>query len=455
MLLASIALIVLTALIGPMLVTIKRRGRLASQIKFEAWAYSATSLLYTLPLSIAVAAQLSGGDLSEQMPLFSPFIPYALIYTSGFLMAFYSTLIYLDQNPANLRLVPVPLSAKGLIKLLWVGFLLACIWMLFQLASQAGGIYGLILTGYGVTEYFIGQGHYAIAFEWLTALAMLFLAYGVIHKWRFGLLAPAAMIGFLLLIFLIMGRRAAVVTLGLATIFILFRVNIIKNIWPIFAIMILGFFALNWIGLIRGESYDSLLSAMEIIIKKSTSLQESGEISGGIFYTLTTGNFVVPFEVLPQLMRKMQSFSDFDFGTTIPKNISLVIPTVLYPERVIPLGNWYMTEFYGTTSLNEGRQFYFLGEAYKNFGPFGFLIWGPIMAYIFFKIFSQCTITPPVLAIQSLVFGSLLNIQATDTSGFIVAFSKGFGFIPLIMIFLLKFRNFLAKSYNEKSSHSH
>ena len=55
------------------------------------------------------------------------------------------------------------------------------------------------------------------------------------------------------------------------------------------------------------------------------------------------------------------------------------IPSVIFSDRPLPLANWYVENYYGGGyGLNEGRQFYFLAEAYLNFGPIGVLLNGAI-----------------------------------------------------------------------------
>lgn len=154
-----------------------------------------------------------------------------------------------------------------------------------------------------------------------------------------------------------------------------------------------------------------------------------------LFYTLTYGNFVVPFETLPQIMQSLAQSWDYWLGWSIPRSLALIVPSSFMPDRPLPLANWYMDVFYGGgSSLNEGRQFFFLSEAYLNFGWLGCAIWGLVIAGVFW-LFSRPRsrgLTYWELALRSLFFGSLLNFVAADTTGFFISFFKGLGLVPLV-----------------------
>ena len=79
------------------------------------------------------------------------------------------------------------------------------------------------------------------------------------------------------------------------------------------------------------------------------------------------------------------------FGMSYLQAPIYLIPSAIFPDRPVPLAIWYMTRVFGAgEKLNEGRQFFFLAEAYLNFGAFGVLtlglawgvLWGALHQWI-------------------------------------------------------------------------
>lgn len=110
-----------------------------------------------------------------------------------------------------------------------------------------------------------------------------------------------------------------------------------------------------------------------------------------MFYTLTIGEFVVPFETLPQMIRSVGSEIRPQFGLTYIKDVMLWVPSVLFPDRPPTLTHWYMETFYGEGhGLNIGRSFFFLSEGYLNFGILGvfitMLLWGAFLGVVHFYL---------------------------------------------------------------------
>jgi hypothetical protein len=133
-----------------------------------------------------------------------------------------------------------------------------------------------------------------------------------------------------------------------------------------------------------------LLSFLALNIVGS-AYQESSSARGRMFYTLTIGEFVVPFETLPQMIRSVGSEIQPQLGLTYIKDVMLWVPTVLFPDRPPTLTHWYMETFYGEGhGLNIGRSFFFLSEGYLNFGILGvfatMLVWGVFLGVVHFYL---------------------------------------------------------------------
>ncbi len=396
-------------------------------------------LLYCIPLPLAVILGSEGGDISENLETFSSWLPESLFFTSLFLITFTLVFRYLDRGKAYQTTFRLPsLLEKKKFVFLWIFLFLLSIFLLQWLAKDVGGIFSLVLSGYRVTELLVGQGHFAIAFEWLVALIILLMCYSIAAKSRSLLCVSICLAAIEIAMLAIMGRRAMLVVVMFTLSYVAIEAGWIKKPKKLLLPGLVLFLVLNWLGLVRGESYSDLSQLFGVLIEKTASLAEAEELLVGLFYTLTHGNFVVPFETLPQIISHLDRTQDYWLGSTVPRSLLLLIPNFLVPERPLPLANWYMSEFYGGAPLNEGRQFFFLGEAYLNFGWFGAVIWGSMTAS-FWHLFSRPQkgeIRYWNLALRALFFGSALNFVASDTTGFFVGFFKGFGLIPLLFAFV-------------------
>jgi hypothetical protein len=154
------------------------------------------------------------------------------------------------------------------------------------------------------------------------------------------------------------------------------------------ALGLLSFLALNIVGYLRTSNYQSL---GDFWTTSASAYQESSSARGRMFYTLTIGEFVVPFETLPQMIRSVGSEIQPQLGLTYIKDVMLWVPTVLFPDRPPTLTHWYMETFYGEGhGLNIGRSFFFLSEGYLNFGILGvfatMLVWGVFLGVVHFYL---------------------------------------------------------------------
>jgi len=258
------------------------------------------------------------------------------------------------------------------------------------------------------------------------------------------------MIILVLISFLIMGRRAVLVVMGISLIYLYHK--LVKPIKApiLMGIIIMGFIGLNIVGLLRGDSYNNITSLADTVSKKFEKESNEGTIDSGFMYTLTTGNFVVPYETFPQIIRTMGKDENFGYGKYTFQSLLLIIPNFLWHDRPLPLSNWYMKKFYGGAAMNEGRQFYILTSFYMDYGPFGIIIWAIILGVIFAWISKLSTIylsSPIGISIVAILLGNMLNMQSTDLLGFIVVFTKN----TLLPLFLILFFSKLVLTKKRKT----
>ena len=413
-----------------------------SHLNLEAKFFLLVIGLYTLPLPTAVLLGMEGGNLSIYIDNFSPWLPSALYFTSAFILSFvvfYKWVLLSGQK--NNTYCLSKLTNRTRFKLIWWSIFGICILLLHLLARDVGGVLSLVFSGYRVTELFVGQGHFAVSFEWLVSLAVILMSYGIVLKRSFAI-RWAWILGVLLFFTLvIMGRRGLLAVMILAYVYLAIQAGWIKRLHRFFVPGLFLFIVMNWLGLVRGESYTDIIDLVTILFTKTLELGDGDGLLIMLFYTLIYGNFVVPFETLPQIMGSLSQSWDYWFGWTIPRSFATLIPNFLMPDRPLPMSNWYMETYYGGgLMLNEGRQFFFLSEAFLNFGWFGLIIWGLVIAAVFKFFFDSQTseVTYWKLALRALFFGSLLNFVASDTTGFFVAYLKGWALIPLVFALLDK-----------------
>lgn len=334
--------------------------------------------LFVVPLPLRAWMTLEiDGDVTPHLAELLPFIPKAVFLSAVglifFVPAYYSRTSY--RIAAH-----IPQIRGGQRSLL--AFLVLAAFSLFliiQLATSVGGLFSLLLLGYGVTSEMTGKGYLAMGFTWFF-VACMFLLYGYASTGkRKYLLAFGIGFSFVVLTHLVMARRATLLYMGLAVwLFWHHAVRPLKS-RTLIVTGVVGFVALNLVGVLRSSSYESVGDMWD---KTSTSWESERDTNfQDLTYTLTTGEFVVPFETLPQMIESVGASISPELGMTYIRAPLQFIPQALFPSRPAPLQNWYIAKFYGGGfGTNEGRAFFFLSEGYLNFGSAGviatMIAWG-------------------------------------------------------------------------------
>jgi len=333
--------------------------------------------LFILPLPIRAYGTLNiEGDITEHLPELLPYIPEAVFLCAlgmvGFTFAYYS-------NFASRIGHSVPQIRPGKnwkMAFIFLASLSVC--LLTLLARSSGGLLNFILLGYTATAEMIGKGYLAAGFPWLF-VASMFLLYGYAReKKKKYLFYFACAMAINVAIQVVMARRSMLLYFGLSV--WLFWQHAVRPVRMRYLIAggLVCFIALNLVGKLRGGSADDVSN---LVSNNAQAWEKSADDSDTFFYTLTTGQFVVPFETFPQMIESVGNSVNPEFGFTYLRAPLQVIPQALYPSRPLPLANWYVMRFYGSGyEFNEGRQFFFLSEGYLNFGVIGVFLtmiaWG-------------------------------------------------------------------------------
>lgn len=344
--------------------------------------------LFTLPLPIRAYQTLAiEGDVTAHLPQIYPYLPASVSYTAigllFFKAAYFSGIA--KQFGHWLPHPPTVRRPKGIRAFVLVGGF--SIFLLTVLAKTAGGLLPFILLGYGSTSETFGRGYLAVGFPW-AFVATLFLIYQYAHtRKRFVLLAFIVAFAITLLAQVILGNRAGVMYMALTVLFFTHYAVRRIRLRTLLPIGVAGFLGLNVMGTLRNSGYESIAEFSTRSAETASRFTDSGNLKGGLYYTMTTGEFVVPFETFPQMIASVTTEISPAYGRTFLMAPLFFVPSAIFPNRPQPLGNWYMSQFYGRGfGANEGRAFFFLAEGYLNLGPAGVMLvaiaWGVLFGGI-------------------------------------------------------------------------
>lgn len=335
--------------------------------------------LFSLPLPIRAWMTMEiEGDVSPYLPQFAPYLPVSLVLTALSLPVFAAG--YYSRFARRLGERMPQLAPRGL-RGIRAGVLVLVVLsslLIYLLTKEIGGLVPFLLLGYKYSEAVFGRGYLAVGFPWLVVAMVALLDRYAAGRQRLDLLG----FGVLLLANFVMhgvtGNRGIIMYFAIVLgVFIHFRIRRL-SLKVLLTVAIAGFIVLNVVGLLRGSDYSSF---GDVIERMSISFDAVVDDKEGIFYTLTSGEFVVPFETLPQMVRAVGVTEWPWMGWSFLRAPVYFIPSAIFPDRPLGLSNWYMANFYGGGyGLNEGRAFFFLAEGYLNFGPLGVLLvaaaWG-------------------------------------------------------------------------------
>ncbi|MGH9863888.1 MAG: hypothetical protein ACRD4H_00580 [Candidatus Acidiferrales bacterium] len=349
-----------------------RKARLLDPVMIFLFSYC----LFVLPLPIrAYITKEIAGDVTGHLPELLPYIPWAL-FLSALGLPFFIWGYYSKFSGRIAQRLPRP-STGAHARAAYIMISVVSLLLLMDLARDAGGLLDFILLGYGSTASMFGKGYLAIGLPWMFVASLFLFHRFATRRKKIDLLLFVLALALVVLMEAILGARGMLLYIGLTL--LLYWHTAIRPVSTKF-IVILGvifFLGMNVFGIIRSSKYADLSD----VWTKTAGTYDEPEVRENLFYTLTTGEFVVPFETLPQMIKSVGREIPPQFGLTYLKMPLFWIPSAIFPNRPLPLSNWYMEKFYGGGyGLNEGRQFFFTSEGYLNFGPFGvlgtMLFWG-------------------------------------------------------------------------------
>lgn len=366
------------------------------------------------------------GVVTNELPRVLPYMPLTVFLCA--LGVLFFVLGYYSRFARRLggRIPAPPNSAKHpLIAFLFLA-VISC-FLIAQLVRDSGGILSFLLLGYNVTTEMYGKGYLVIGFSWFF-VATLFLLYSYAMSRKRGylvmfLIALPVIVGMQIL----MARRAEIaVMIMTVTFFWHYAVRPISfgKLLLCGLILLLG---LNAVGFIRTSNYESLSDFWSRSGSRFFQTAGRGDVA---VYTLTQGEFVIPFQTMPNIIRRLGSDITPKYGMTYLRAPMYAVPSAIYPDRPPTLGHWYMQQFYGRGfEINVGVAFFFLSEGYLNFGPIGPLIvmlfWG-VLCGALQQYRASAGREPGVALLCALAAAFVLEAIPGDSSTLVVGFPSSY-----------------------------
>jgi len=359
------AAIVLFALLCVLPILLGRRGRLDP---FDArHAFLFFFALYTLPYPLLTYLR----QMTPLLPVFSDgLVLRGMVLSIAGLLAFYAgyALRVGDQVASALPALPRGLPRRALHAALAVFLLGAVLFGVFIITI--GGPAAYLQAGYlGRYRLEGGREHFAIGLPLLvTGLLLLYHAAYEARSSVAGALAWILIIalGFLLLA---IGRRRYLLTLILA---IAAYRHYRHRQFSVGLLLVLGgagFILFNAWGLLRQFPWHGFASRApwEAVLQRP--------LRDFIYTVAGAGEFSGAGVWLPQVISRVSSGSlSYLFGLSYLRAPIAFIPRILFPGRPPMLGEWYVTTFHPELSEQGGGMgFFFLAEAYLNFGVPGII----------------------------------------------------------------------------------
>lgn len=386
--------------------------------------------LFTLPLPIrALITKEIEGDVTKHLPLLIGYLPASVLLATFaiicFIAAYYARtgawLAHRIRSTRGPRRDPYWAA---------IGIGAFSLFLIGRLAQNSGGILNFILLGYGSSAETFEKGYLAIGVPWLyVALCFLLYRYAVRRR-RLDLLLYTIGFGTIASAQMVLGNRSIVLYMILVTAsFLHFAVRRL-SLLQLLPLAGGAFIALNVAGFLRASHYaspaDLLRQWQEGVTRVATSDIDRRH---GWYYTLTTGEFVVPFETMPQMVRSVGTEIPPKWGSSFAVSPLFFVPSVLYASRPLPLGNWYMQQFYGDEKFgrNQGRGFYFLAEGYLNFGPLGVALLASLWGVLWRAAREYLTISqyaPGAVLLYALALAYMFRLIAGDSTTLLVGVAE-------------------------------
>lgn len=441
--------------------------------------------MYVIPFGInCTFNQDIGKEVYANLSQFQESIPYSFVLSSVFLLLFALLYRFVDfrffkkPNDAVTLLSPIE-------KYILLGLFVCSIVLLEILGKDIGGIKGLVLRGYSVTELFIGKGHLANAFGWICSIVLLFCANAFVQKNRTKANIWIFVFILLCLFFAIMGRRSVITCIYIAVLFLYHYLYKNIGIIRLGILLVVLFYSLNMIGLLRRSDYTNLKEVAETMLpieydKKEvvpvepeiTPIEpEIVPVEPGItpiepeiapvkpkkkdikwadrIYVFTTGQFAQPYQTFPHIIELHGKNYTYGYGKYHLQQFALIIPNALWEERPLTFAQDYAKNYRNVEKLNQGVLFFALAAGYMDFGWVGIILYSILITIIIkflVSLFLAYKKDVLIVTLVAIISGYLMQMVVSDAISLSIVLIKGMLF-PVIIILLYRWvRNLIKKT---------
>jgi oligosaccharide repeat unit polymerase len=149
-------------------------------------------------------------------------------------------------------------------------------------------------------------------------------------------------------------------------------------------------------------------------------------------------DFTIPFSTFITLVKNIPQNIGFDYSAPI-KDLSLFIPTIIYPERPLPYNQWFVKVFYPEIfARGGGLTFYIIGFGYLFAGPIGVFIYLFLFGALFewFNKFFRMVGDTAGLFLYSYFFVALFTFVRGHGFASFIKYCFMYLIIPLSLLFL-------------------
>lgn len=297
-----------------------------------------------------------------------------------------------------------------------------------------GGLKGYVQAGY-LDRYRTEQDIGPLAVSMSLICISLPLLYYIVQQYNtraWTTLFIVVLIGLSVLLFIV-GRRRYLFTL-IFTLLIYHHYVIRRfSVRQVALFGAIGFLLMSVGGVLRGIPIGDFLTAQTWIDIQQMPLSD-------LFYAITgTGEFSTTWLHFPEMMEKIANMElDYLFGLSYLQTPLIFVPRILYPNRPLVLSEWYVSTYYSDIATEGGGMgFFFLGEAYLNFGVAGIFLLMFVAgilyrtAYIYLKIHYD----PRVVLIYAAFISRIPSALRVDFA----SISKEFVELTLLILLLIFF----------------
>lgn len=386
--------------------------------------------LYTLPLPVLIYLQKAPITLTSAD---TDVITQALLLSLLGLVCFYSGYrIRLGEIIAQRLPLFAAESQRRLLRST-VFLLFVSLTLLGLFLNAIGGLKGYLSAGY-LGLYKLEQGMEYLA-VWLNLLSTgLLLLYYMAHRRRTHAsiaLFIAFFVGLSVLLF-VAGRRRYLFTLIFAL--LVYRHYAVRrfSLKQLVLLSVIGFTLMSIWGVLRAVPIEQLLTEQTWVTLQQLSVSD-------LFYAVTgSGEFSGSGVWLPRIIESISTGDlDYQLGVSYLQSPLIFIPRVLYPNRPPVLSEWYVSTYHPDIAAQGGGMgFFFLAEAYLNFGVVGIVLI-MLLAGVVFRIAYSYLKTSGYEPRVVLMYAAFISwIPSALRIDFATAF-KGFVEFFILIIFVL------------------